>query len=146
MKNGKHIKVLIVDDVVDMVDNLDEIIRHRFPEIKTEHALNAHDAIKKFDAFIPHFVLLDIGLGDNSGLNVLKHIRQTKLHSKVIMVSNYTDAVHQNICAVLGADAFVDKTKEFEKIPEILLRLMEVEVKENAKSIFHSVNDDAVNN
>jgi len=126
-ENSSHIKVLIVDDVREMVVNLDEIIWHSFPSVETEFAFTATEAIKKIDILNPHFILLDIGLANDSGLTVLKHARNAKSKSKVIMVSNYADPVHKNICIALGADAFIDKSKEFHTIPDIILSFLQNE-------------------
>ncbi|HLG33665.1 MAG TPA: response regulator [Bacteroidia bacterium] len=113
-------KVLIVDDVKEITVHMDEIVRSRFPDARTEHALTAEEAMIKFESFSPNFILLDINLGQESGLTVLKHVREKTARTKIIMVSNFNDEVHKKICLVLGADSFVDKTKEFHLIPEII--------------------------
>lgn len=134
MKRSTRIKILIVDDVKEMRNHVEEIVLHSFPAMKTELASTVQEAIQKFNTQTPHFVLLDIGLRGESGLEVLRHIRKTKLNAKVIMVTNYADAVHRKICQQLEADAFVDKTKEFHLIPKIILRLMEIELNEIRKN------------
>jgi DNA-binding NarL/FixJ family response regulator len=113
-------RVLIVDNIIEIVHFLDELIRSRFDSAQTLYAQNPVEAIRKYDQFNPQFVLLDLKLGDENGLAVLRHIRSKNSESKVIMVSNYNDAVHRNICSVLGADYFIDKSNEFDRIPEII--------------------------
>ncbi|MCX6351081.1 MAG: response regulator [Bacteroidetes bacterium] len=68
-------------------------------------------------------ILIVVGLGKFSGLELLKHINEKNTQTKIIMLTNYNEPFYQRRCAELGADFFIDKTTEFEKLPEILKTL-----------------------
>ncbi len=113
-------KILIVDDIEEIVINIDKIIRYNLPDASIEHAFTAEDAMLKYDEFKPDFVLLDLSLGKRSGLDVLKYIKKEKSNTKVIIVTNCNEAYYFRKCSEMGADYFIDKSKEFNELPKIL--------------------------
>ena len=113
-------KILIVDDIQEIVINIEKIIKDNLPVANIKHAFNAEDAMLRYDEFNPDFVLLDLGLGKRSGLDVLKHIKKIKSKTKVIIVTNYSEAFYFRKCSELGADYFIDKSNEFNELPKIL--------------------------
>lgn len=123
--NRPSYKVLVVDDVEDMVAFIIEDIKRQITDIVFEKAFSAEEAIEKFIVFKPNIILLDIGLGRSSGLDVLRHVRKHDQKTKVIIVSNFTDTLFRLRCDDLGANHFIDKSKEFEKIPSLILSIIE---------------------
>ncbi len=113
-------KILIVDDIQEIAINIDKIIRYNLPDANIEHAFTVDGAMFKYDEFSPDFVLLDLGLGKRSGLDVLKHIRKNKSKTKVVIVTNYNEAYYFRKCSELGADYFIDKSNEFNELHKIL--------------------------
>jgi DNA-binding NarL/FixJ family response regulator len=59
-----------------------------------------------------------------SGLDVLRDIRTDHPHICVLMCTNYPDPQYREECLGAGADYFLDKSAEFEKIPAILRQLI----------------------
>ncbi|HQW23997.1 MAG TPA: response regulator, partial [Bacteroidia bacterium] len=74
----------------------------------------------------PDVIILDIKIPGKSGVEVLPELK-TKSYAKVIMLTNYSDAYYKNLCMKLGAEYFLDKSNEFEKINEILMSIVPVE-------------------
>lgn len=68
----------------------------------------------------PHIVLLDIFLQEENGIDVLKYVRTRFPGMKVIIVTNKVSGYYKNVCKELGADGFIDKSAEFEKISGII--------------------------
>ena len=68
-------------------------------------------------------VLLEIQLPVKEGIGLLKHIVAHFPKTKVIVLSNLVGNYYQKLCAAAGAYRFVDKSKDFDKIPEILLNI-----------------------
>ena len=84
------------------------------------HVENCDDALTVAEAQRPNVILLDIKLKDKSGIDMLRYIKKNRLAEKVIIFSNSADNYYRNICLTLGADYFLDKTHDFEKIPLLL--------------------------
>lgn len=114
-------QVLIVDD--------SEQIRERIVALLTESAQirivgqagNGTDALLAIQRLKPDTVVLDIRLPGRSGIELLKEIRARYPEMKVIMLTNFDYAQYRQQCRQLGADHFLNKTLEFEKIVDAVM-------------------------
>jgi two-component system response regulator FimZ (fimbrial Z protein)/two-component system response regulator EvgA len=64
----------------------------------------------------PDLVLLDLSLPDESGIDILKTIKTTTDHPKVIIVSIEDDKFYKSLSLDSGADGYVSKSDFGEKI------------------------------
>ena len=87
---------------------------------KLDFATNAFEAYEMISAEPPHLILLDINMRGKNGVELLKEIKLKYPAIKVMMVTNQSVDYYQPICKELGADYFIDKSTEFELIPEII--------------------------
>jgi DNA-binding NarL/FixJ family response regulator len=118
-------RVLIVDDSTIVCRGLRQILSKA---ADVEIIGEVHDgslAIQCIPGLKPDVVILDIRLFGPSGIEVLKDIRHKNLPTYVIMLTNYTDPQYRQKCENLGADFFLDKSKESGKIPDLLKELKE---------------------
>jgi DNA-binding NarL/FixJ family response regulator len=83
-----------------------------------------HEASLIMSSFHPDIVLLDINLPDINGIELLRYIKKKDPSIIVIMVTNQSGEFYRSRCKELGADFFVDKSTEFERLPEILSSLI----------------------
>ena len=118
------LKVLIADDsalmreqLVCILSQLDQI------EIIGE-ARDGLEAIDSFRKLNPDVVILDIRMPKSSGLKVLESIKKDALHPIVIVLTNYPYPQYRKKFIEAGAHYFFDKSTEFDKIPEVLERLV----------------------
>lgn len=88
------------------------------------HALSLHDACLLIDKKNPNVVILDIQLREESGFEFLKYLSKNHPAIVVIMFSNLSSMPYREKAMELGAKYFLDKSTEFEKIPEILTELI----------------------
>jgi DNA-binding response OmpR family regulator len=72
-------------------------------------ALTSDEGLKLIPLFTPDLVLLDMGLPDMSGLEVLKRIRAINPTLSVIMVTGNTDPQRAREALERGAVAYIDK-------------------------------------
>jgi DNA-binding NarL/FixJ family response regulator len=72
----------------------------------------------------PGIILLDINLPDRSGIDLLRYIKQHHVNVLVIMCSNQSSPFYRHLCARIGAAYFIDKSTEFETIPEVITRFL----------------------
>jgi DNA-binding NarL/FixJ family response regulator len=68
----------------------------------------------------PDIVVLDINLPDGTGITLLKELKVGQPHIRVIMLTNSSNESYKSRCAELGAEFFLDKTKEFHRIREVI--------------------------
>ena len=117
-------KVFIVDD--------SEVMRERIigmfseiPEIEiVGQAQNAEDAIKHIRNLKPDVAIIDIRMPGGNGIEVLKNTRKNKPAPLKIMLTNYPYPQYRKKCMDAGADYFFNKSSEFEKVIEVLKKLI----------------------
>ena len=73
-------------------------------------------------------VVLDLQLKQGNGLNVLKAIRQSEDGAQkkvVIVLTNYAFSLYRHRCIQAGADFFLDKARDYERLPQVLNAIAE---------------------
>ena len=107
---------LIHERLCDMISELPEI------EIVGQ-ARDGPTATQMIKDFKPDIVVLDIRMPRETGIDVLKKIRNDSVLPLIIIFTNYPYPQYRNKCAELGADYFFDKNSEFEKLNDTLKQL-----------------------
>lgn len=115
--------ILVVDDSPLIIRRLLEMLRE-IPNVGwIRNAGSYQEAMQLIKEFHPRILLLDINLPDKSGIEILRNAKENTPSVKVIMITNQANEYYQKLCVKLGADYFVDKTKEFEQIAGIIASL-----------------------
>lgn len=102
-------KLLIVEDEVLAITMLERILVNENYEILS--ATSGSEAIELLDGCQIDGILLDLGLPDMDGLDVLKHIRNEAktTHIPVIVVSAKEDEIDVILALEMGADDYIKK-------------------------------------
>ncbi len=116
--------ILIVEDSPLISDRVYDMLKFLNNVRSIDRASECSSAMRHLAETIPDIVLLDINLPGCSGLHVLRHIKGRHPGTVVIMLTNEVDGYYRRKCKELGADYFVDKSKEFEKVPGIISSLL----------------------
>lgn len=117
-------KVLIVDDSAVVRERLKAMLSE-LEEIEIiGQAQDADEALTSIRKLNPDVVILDIGLPKGNGIDVLQKIKQYKPAPIVIVFTFYSQLLYRQRCMAVGADFFLNKPTEFEKIPEVLKKLI----------------------
>ena len=119
------VRVLIADDSAVVCERVKTMLLE-LPEIEIAgQARDAVEATKSILELKPDVVILDIRMPGGSGIEVLRKIKQHKTAPAVIMLTNYPYPQYRKRCMDAGADFFLDKSSEFNKIVEILKQMLE---------------------
>lgn len=117
-------RILIVDDSKVISKRLAEAL----VDIKgIEVAGIAEDGLQALSEFAntkPDLVILDLMIPKMNGLDVLRNIRLQNDEVTIIVLTNYTQSYFRDLCASLGADYFLDKSAEFEKVYQICFNIL----------------------
>ena len=119
----KAFTVLLVDDSTDIRERLVRMIQRIKGITAIIQASSVPEAITHFDEYNPQAVILDIHLHEQSGLDVLKHIKATPSTAKVILLTNHPYLQYRMSAQRLGADFFYNKFMEFDQALETLKAL-----------------------
>lgn len=93
------------------------------------NATSMGDAVELIQRHEPDVVILDIDLGpaaDQTGLDLLRFLRKVFPTINVMILTNHTESSYQVLCEDLGVDHFLDKSHDFDKIPETLLEMFDL--------------------
>lgn len=120
----KERSVLIVDDSLLILDRLTDMLSENELMQTLFTAENFDEAVEVIGENEPDIVLLDIQLpGDKNGIDLLKLIVKKYPDIKVLMISNQASEHYQRLCRQEGAVGFVDKSKDFDLIPQLIREL-----------------------
>jgi DNA-binding NarL/FixJ family response regulator len=117
-------RVFIVDDSEAVVERLADLL-NEVPGV--ELAGKANDvpgAVHSILKTNPDVIILDLQMPGGSGLEVLRAIRQSHPSLRVLVCTNYPYPQYREECLAAGANYFLDKSAEFEKISDILRDLI----------------------
>jgi DNA-binding NarL/FixJ family response regulator len=114
--------VLIIDDSAPVLERLKNLLAE-VPGVQVVGlAENADQAMDCFRNAAPDTVILDIRLPGKNGIELLQEIKKCRPETLVIMLTDYDFEHYRRRCAGLGADYFFNKTREFDKLVEVLAR------------------------
>lgn len=118
-------KILLVDDEPDLLTGLKRSFVKRLPDTDVLTAANGNEALDILAKEEVAIVLMDIMMGDISGLEVLDRIHKNKPEQTVILMTGYgtielaVDAIRR------GAWDFVTKPLELDSLTRVLLKGLE---------------------
>jgi DNA-binding NarL/FixJ family response regulator len=122
--NHRHaMPVLIVDDSAILRERLGALIQECGSLTLVGEAGSVAEAWALFQRCQPQAVVLDVKVGQGSGLDLLRRIKQASPGCVVLVLTNYTDLEFEQACRGLGADFFLEKAGEFQRAADTLCRL-----------------------
>ncbi|MDQ3928434.1 MAG: response regulator transcription factor [Chloroflexota bacterium] len=117
MSRPRGARILVVEDERGILRYLHTNLAHR--GFQVEAVGTGQQALESYTRFHPDLILLDLGLPDISGLEIIRQVR--KHSSTPIIVLSAREAEHEKVTALdLGADDYL--TKPF-GIDELLARV-----------------------
>jgi DNA-binding NarL/FixJ family response regulator len=118
-------KVYVVEDSAAVRERLLEMIRE-IEDVEVVGEAGTYDAaVAGIMSTRPDVAVLDIKLADDggSGIDVLAEVKKGLPAMRAIVLSNYATPQHMKASADAGAEYFLDKSAEFERISEILVQM-----------------------
>jgi DNA-binding response OmpR family regulator len=109
--SGEKARILIVEDDVDLAHVIAEIFTRDNITVETAHSLK--ETIDQCSTFRPHLLVLDIGLPDGDGFNVVDFLRQQEELARMPLVvySGREITPEQRANLTLGPTYFLAKTR-----------------------------------
>jgi len=118
----RDMKVFVVEDSAAVRERLVEMIREVKDIEVVGEAATYDTAVAGIIDTRPDVAVLDIKLANEtgSGIDALIEVRKTLPGIRAIVLSNYTTPQHLKASADAGAEYFLDKSIDFERVAEIL--------------------------
>ncbi|MFN7275344.1 MAG: response regulator transcription factor [Bacteroidota bacterium] len=118
------LNVLLVDDVNIVLQKM-KMFLSIVPSVnRVDTADSADKAYSLLESNQPQLVVLDVNMPGTSGIDMLKKIRSSEQPQPVVvMLTNQKEKIYKDTCLSLGADYYLDKSKDFLCLPEIIREL-----------------------
>lgn len=113
-------KLLIVDDEED----IREFAKHFFQKrgIEVTAASGGKEALSILEKSSPDLMLLDVRMGDMTGVDVLKAMRASGNKTKVVMVTGVEDPAIIKQVEALGIAGYVHKPLALDELEQVVLK------------------------
>jgi DNA-binding NarL/FixJ family response regulator len=120
MAKHQHHKVLLIDDS-ELIGSKVLTLLSTVPAVKLlGQAKSVEEGLRACEEENPDIVFLDINLPDGSGISLLRELKIRQPQIRVIMLTNSAGSFYRHKCAELKAEHFLDKTKDFYRIPQLI--------------------------
>ena len=113
-------EIFLVEDSAIVRERLEAMLAGVPGASVVGHAGGATEALRSILEKRPDLVVLDVQLAEGSGFDVLRELHARAPELKVVMLTNYSSDPYRQIAERFGARAFLDKTREFERVREVL--------------------------
>src|SRR6267142_645945 len=120
---NKDVRILIVDDEELMTDSLRQHLAEDGYSVDT--AATGAEAIERFDQGGHHLAICDLQLPDMDGLDVMRHMKDARPTTEVIVVTGYGSVQRAVEATKAGAFYFVEKPFDFEELQPLVDKALE---------------------
>lgn len=120
---GSTLRVFIVDDSEEIRARLSALLSEIEGVAVVGTNGQAGSALRAILALEPHVVILDLRLPDGHGLELLEKVKRTRFSPAVIVLTNYPYPAYRQKSQEAGADYFLDKSTDFDRIPGVIAEL-----------------------
>jgi DNA-binding NarL/FixJ family response regulator len=122
---AEFLRVLLVEDSKVLTERLAEAIR-QIPQVEligTADTEAAAVASAKGDSV--DVIILDLHLKQGTGFGVMRALAMAQLKPRIIVLTNYDLPEYKNAALALGATHFLDKARDYGRLPEVLHEICE---------------------
>ncbi len=120
---NKNVRILVVDDEPMMADSLKQNLMEEGFSVDT--AATGAEAIELIDQGGHHLAICDLQLPDMDGLEVMRHMKDARPTTEVIVVTGYGSVARAVEATKAGAFYFVEKPFDFEEIQPLVDKALE---------------------
>jgi len=120
----RHLSVLLVEDSRVLAERLRETLLS-VPGVQLAGTVDSEaDAVAALQHYPVDVLLLDLHLRQGTGFGVMRAISSDQAKKIVVIVlTNYDLAEYRRAAAALGARYFLDKLRDFDRLPLLLQQI-----------------------
>jgi len=121
-------KVFLVDDHAVVRNGLAELINQAPDLIVCGEAATAEEALAKIDAAPPDVAIVDLTLGDMSGLELLKSLKARHPNLPALVLSMHDESYYAERCLRAGARGYIMKKEAIEQVEHAVRQVLDGKV------------------
>lgn len=123
---GKSVKVLLVEDSAVLA----EILSEALSELADVELVGAVDSETEAFRVLAHehvdLIFLDLQLKQGTGFGILRSLADMHPAPRSVVLTNHDLPEYQTAAMALGATYFLDKARDFHRLPEIVRAIISV--------------------
>jgi DNA-binding NarL/FixJ family response regulator len=119
--------ILLLEDLPEIRAWLKVLVKQVFPNAVISESARVHDALEMITAVKFDLALVDLGLPDGSGVDVVAALRESQPEAQSVVVTIHDDDDHLFPALQAGAFGYVLKEQPREQIAEQLKRISQGE-------------------
>lgn len=104
------IRVLLADDHAVLRAGLAMLLNAQSDMEVAGEAGNGAEAVRSVQTTAPDLVVMDLSMGEHSGLEAISKVRSSSVGTKVLVLSMHTDASYVRMALAAGASGYVAKS------------------------------------
>jgi DNA-binding NarL/FixJ family response regulator len=116
-------QILLLEDLPEIRTWLKALVLQVFPQAQVSEASRVHDALGLVSAIPFQLALIDLGLPDGSGVDVVSALREAQPEAQSVVVTIHDDDEHLFPALQAGAFGYILKEQPRELIAEQLQRI-----------------------
>ena len=120
-------QILLLEDLPEIRSWLKTLVTQVFPDAQISEASRIHDALELVNAMRFDVALLDLGLPDGSGVEVVQALREKQPETQSVVVTIHEDDDHLFPAMQAGAFGYLLKEQSREQLSEHLQRISQGE-------------------
>ena len=124
---AQSVRVLLVEDSKVLTERLTEAIDQIADVCLIGTAETEAAAIALVRREAVDVIILDLHLRQGTGFGVMRALATTQLRPQIIVLTNYDLPEYKNAAFALGATHFLDKARDYGRIPEVLHAIREAQ-------------------
>lgn len=117
-------KVLLVDDHKVVREGLAYLLKQHEEFGAIECAGEAHEALNAMNHSAADLVVVDVSLGKQSGLDLLKKLHAEHPHARLLVLSMHDELLYAERCLRAGASGYIMKSEGHDKIVQGLREVL----------------------
>jgi DNA-binding NarL/FixJ family response regulator len=125
LASGRTTRILIVDDHPLMREGLAARIAPQSDMEVCGEAASVSEALAQVKATSPDLVIVDIGLADSHGIDLIKDVKTRFPSVKMLVVSAYDESLYAERTLRAGAHGYINKREVQEKVVDAMRTVLD---------------------
>ncbi len=122
---AESLRVLLVEDSKVLTERLTEAIRQISDVELVGTADSEAGAVAAVNREAVDVLILDLHLRQGTGFGVMRALSASAVKPRIVVLTNYDLPEYKSAAIALGATHFLDKARDYGRLPEVLREICE---------------------
>jgi DNA-binding NarL/FixJ family response regulator len=125
---GGRRRVFLIDDHTVVRNGLAELLNHTSDLQICGEAASAEEALEKIESSTPEIALVDLTLGEMTGLELIKNLKARLPQLPLLVLSMHDESFYAERCLRAGAKGYIMKKEAIEQVEHAIRQILDGKV------------------